>query len=125
MNFKKYLSTLSVSLLFLFTLSCSSFIKGNDLGWLNVYEGENSRSHVYRLVKDIDINGKVLTRGTSVRVIIVTDSDWLKVYAYRAAGNPLRDDRFLALYLFQSDFPNGKFERAYFQKEFSKVFVKK
>ncbi len=108
-----------------FMTACSSFVQGGDTGWLKEYEGGDSRGSVYRLLKKIDINGKVLPVGTSVRVIIVTDSDWIKVYAYRASGNPLRDDRFLGLYLFKSDFPNEEFNREYFQKEFSKVFLKK
>jgi len=120
---KKYIWAILIS--FVFSLGCSSFVKDRDAQWLRGYESRENFGPKFVLLKDIEINREKLMKGTVVRIITVTDSDWLKVYVYKATESALKSKRFLALYLFKSDFPNEKFDKATFERELRKVLLKK
>jgi type II secretion system-associated lipoprotein len=118
-------------ILFFFTLiqlivisGCSSFIADEDVEKLKVYESDNGTYQEYVLLEEIVRNGMVLAKGEIVRILIVTDDEWIKVYAYRASEGLLKSVRFLVLHMFDDDFPDSKFDREKFDLELGKIIAK-
>jgi len=88
-------------------------------------ELKNLENDKYQLVKDIvNNNAIVLQKGTIVRVMTVTSSDWIKVYAMADSENPVSAQRYLMLYLFDDDFPNKVFDNDAFKERLAKCAVK-
>jgi type II secretion system-associated lipoprotein len=79
----------------------------------------------YQLVRDIVNNNTViLPKGTIVKVMVLTSSEWIKVYAMNDLGDPVAVKRALMLYLFEDDFPNKVFVNDTFRERFAKFAVK-
>jgi len=88
----------SIALIFVLVLfsSCTHLIKDEDRAALKDFEKDK-----YQLVKDlVNNNAIVLPKGTVVRVMVLTSSDWVKVYAMDNSGDPVVVQRYLLLYLF-------------------------
>ncbi|MCL1865396.1 MAG: type II secretion system-associated lipoprotein [Spirochaetes bacterium] len=97
--------------------ACSSFIKDKDAdGITSKYqEGE------YILLEDLTRNNVTLPKNSAVKLLVETSSDWVKVYAYDSKEELLKSTRVLLLYLFDSDFPNEKFNQEFFDSEVNKM----
>lgn len=83
-----------------------NFVKNNKLKSL-----EKDYAGVYLLKKDISITpDDTLKAGTRVRLYFFSGSDSIKVYAYEA--NQRREEAVgkNILYLFETDFPDGKYD---------------
>lgn len=94
---------------------CTSFMIPGDAESLKPLE-----QGTYQIKKDIINNGLIsLEANTVVRLVLEVKDSWIKVYAYRAGEDLLVADRYLAIYLFQDDFPNKKFNREDFDKKFN------
>jgi hypothetical protein len=76
---------------------------------------------VYILKKDIDIEGKKLKKGDSVKIFITAGKEWVKVHAYPARANALKADRLLILYLFDDDFQLKHFTMNIFNEQLNAV----
>ena len=106
---------LIITFICLFIASCSSFVKKEEQELLKQYEAS-----AYTMQKDVTIGQNVLPRNTKVRLLILS-GDWIKVYALRYDDDILQQRRMLLLYLFQDDFPNGKFDVDVFQEKLYEV----
>lgn len=104
--------------------ACSTFIPDEEADKLKVYESVNGSFQDYILLEEVDRNDLVLKKGERVRVIIITDDECVKVYAYRASDDILKSVRFLILHMFNDDFPDGKFNREKFDQELGKIVAK-
>ncbi len=122
---KKMASLPILFLLFLVSTGCSSFVRDADSRFLTRYEKQNQSDIEYTLLKDVEINKDKLSKGSAVKVIVVADNNWVKVYVYRSSESILKSRRFLVLYLFEDDFPEKKFSRDIFDREFRKVLLEK
>lgn len=105
-------------------ISCSSFILAEDAEKLKVYESVNGVYEEYILLQDVERREMTLAKGERVRIMIVTDDEWIKVYAYKAAGDPLKSVRFLILHMFNDDFTDNMFDRQKFDQELVKIVSK-
>jgi type II secretion system-associated lipoprotein len=97
--------------------ACSSFIKDEDVNriTLKYQEGE------YVLLEELKRNDVSLPKNTSVKLLVETSSDWIKIYAYDSSEELLKSTRLLLLYFFDSDFPNEKFNQEYLDSELIKL----
>lgn len=105
-------------------ISCSSFIPEDDVEKLKFYESDQNVYHDYIMLKDVKINEFTLEKGTRVRIVISAGDEWVKVYAYKADEDVLKSNRILILHLFDTDFPENKFSREFFDKELALVIQK-
>lgn len=96
----------------------------DDVEKLKVYESANGISQDYILLQDVERNNMTLAKGERVRIIIVTNDEWIKVYAYKASDDILKSVRFLILHMFNDDFPESKFDREKFDVELAKIVAK-
>ena len=104
--------------------SCSSFIADEEVQKLKVYESDNGSYQEYVLLEETVRNGMVLAKGERVRILIVTDDEWIKVYAYRSSEDLLKSVRFLVLHMFNDDFPDSKFDREKYDLKLGKIVAK-
>jgi len=115
-------------LLLLFALaagvSCSTFIPDEQADMLRAYETGNGSASEYRMLQEVTVNDITLEKGKRVKIIIVAGDDWVKVYAYRAEEDLLKSIRVLILHMFDTDFPDKKFDRVLFEEALFKVIVK-
>jgi type II secretion system-associated lipoprotein len=112
----------SIALIFVLVLfsSCTHLIKDEDRAALKDFEKDKDQ-----LVKDlVNNNAIVMPKGTVVRVMVLTSSDWVKVYAMDNSGDPVVVQRYLLLYLFDDDFPNKVFDNDAFKERLAKCAVK-
>jgi type II secretion system-associated lipoprotein len=85
-------------------VSCSSFIKKEEIPLLREYEkGE------YIMKQDVKHGEYTAVKGQTVKLLVVTASEHIKIYAYPADKEMLKADRVLIIYLFEEDFPGNKF----------------
>jgi type II secretion system-associated lipoprotein len=102
---------------FLFMImACDVFVNKADVDLLKEMEKK-----VYILKKDIDIEGKKLKKGDSVKIVITAGKEWVKVHAYPARANELKADRLLILYLFDDDFQQKHFNMNIFNEQLKAV----
>ncbi len=107
---KKINSVLSLFILLFFALSCSSFVKEKEAEKLISYERSGDQFIDYILLQDVQVGDHLIKKGEKVRIIITVGGDWIKVYVYRAEEDLLLSRRNLALYLFEDDFPDKKYD---------------
>ena len=104
---------------FLFN-SCTPLIKTEESTALKDFEKDK-----YQLVNDlVNNNTSILPKGTIVRIMVLTSSEWIKVYAMDDSADPVSVQRYLMLYLFDDDFPNKVFTSDVFKERFAKYAVK-
>ena len=115
---KKYLGLFLVIGL-LSVAACSSFIKDADVErvTLKYQEGE------YVLLEDLKRNDLTLSKNTPVKLLVETSSDWIKIYAYDSKEELLKSTRLILLYLFDSDFPDERFNQEHLDFELRKLVI--
>jgi type II secretion system-associated lipoprotein len=108
-----------VSILLL--LSCASFIKDQDRPALLEYEkGE------YVLKADAGTPRNSIRKGQAVRLQVMADKDYIKVYAWPSGTDFLKAEKVLVLYMFEDDFSSKAFDRGVFEERlFAVMDVKK
>lgn len=82
----------------------------------------------YVMQTDLTVNAErhaELKKGDEVTLKVLTGSDWIKIYGYNAAIDPLLAPQVLLLYMFSTDFPNEKFSMPFFQDAFDRTIKKK
>ena len=109
--------------IFMFILlpSCSTFVKDNEADKLQLYERAGERFIDYRLLRDVEAGNQSIKKGEKVRIVINAGDDWIKVYVYRAEEDLLLSRRVLALYLFEDDFPDEKYNPGFFREKLHEV----
>ncbi len=104
----------------LLATACDVFIEKNYVDFLKQKE-----KGVYLMKKDVEADGKLLKKGTAVRLLVVTSKEWIKVYAYPERIDPLKAERLLVLYLFADDFEKKKFNPDFFTGRLQAVLAEK
>lgn len=79
----------------------------------------------YVLKKDVRVNERSLKKGREIRLVFAVGSDWIKVLGYPAEVPRLKADLVLLLYLFEEDFPGGKFDMTVFMKKLDQIVARK
>lgn len=100
---------------------CSSFVKAEDSEKLSLkYQAAD-----YMLLQDLKRNDKILPKDTSVKLLVLTSDDWVKIYAYNSSEELLNSNRLLALYMFEDDFPDKKYSEEYLDSQLLKIVKQK
>ena len=99
---------------------CSGrFVKREELKFLHEkYQGD------FILKKKVDVgNNETMKAGTKVKVYFRSDSESVKVYAYKA--NEPREQAMgkNIIYLFETDFPDEEYDRKIFLQKLDAVFL--
>lgn len=102
--------------------SCSSaFIKKNEIKNIKNYENKE-----YILKEDAGEGKRLLKKGEKIKLYIITDDDYIKVYCYPSKTDFVKAERTLLLYLFKEDFEKERFSSDLFEnKLFSKIELAK
>lgn len=102
-------------------VSCSSFIKDEQIERISVYE-----RYTYELKSDLEVYGKApLKKGTIVRLYLETSNDFVKVYVYPANESYLKSEHLLALYVFGDDFSDERFDETVFREMLDEKLIQK
>ena len=111
-----------IALIFSFsTWFCATpMLQDDEIATLN-----EAYSGVYVLTQDVDAGNSVTVRaGTKIRLYFKSGEGSVKVYGYHpdqsregAVGNNI-------LYLFEADFPEGEYDRAFLELKLNKVVRK-
>jgi type II secretion system-associated lipoprotein len=116
---------INIALIAVFVLillsSCSTFVKDKEADKLRSFERADDQFIDYRLLKDVETGNLSIKKGEKVRIVISVGGDWIKVYVYRAEEELLVSRRVLALYLFEDDFPDEKYNPAFFREKLHEV----
>jgi len=109
---KRMINIKSISLILavVITASCASFIRDEDAARFGDFEKKP-----YILQKDITAGDRNLAKGSNVKIKIVISGNWVKIYAVNTDIEPLKSERVLLLFLFDDDFPFGKFNMELFK----------
>ncbi len=118
---KKFKPLLLAFFVFCFTLSCSTLIKDKEAEKLRSYERAGDQFIDYILLQDIEAGNYLIKKGERVRILITAGGSWIKVYVYRADEDLLLSTRVLALYLFEDDFPDKKYDPVLFKEKLHEV----
>ena len=86
---------------------CSTFIKDEDSEKISL----KYQAGEYVLLQDLNRNDIIFPKNSVVKLIVLTGSDWIKIYAYNSGEELLASNRLLLLYLFDGDFPKEKFSQ--------------
>jgi len=104
----------------LFSFACSGrLVKREELKVLN-----QKYSKEYLLKEKADIgNNRSMKAGTRVKIFFRSDSDSVKVYAYRF--NEPREQALgkNILYLFENDFPDEEYTLKYLEEKIDKLII--
>lgn len=106
---------------FCFVLSCSTFVKDREADKLQSYERTGDQSIDYILLHDVKTGDYLIKKGDRVRILITVGGNWIKVYVYKADEDLLLSKRVLALYLFEDDFPDEKYDPVFFNEKLLEV----
>ena len=101
----------------LFSAGCSSFVPEEDSERISL----KYQAGEYVLLDDINRNNVIFSKGSIVKLLVVTGDDWVKIYAYNSNEELLSSARFLLLYLFEDDFPDEKFSQEFLDAELLKI----
>jgi type II secretion system-associated lipoprotein len=118
---KKFKTLLFLSALFFSALSCSTFVKEKEAEKLVKYEKSGDQFIDYTLLQDVKTGDHLIKKGEKVRILITVGGDWIKVYVYRAEEDLLLSRRNLALYLFEDDFPDKKYDPDFLREKINEV----
>lgn len=118
---KKINLVLLSSFMLCFSLSCSTFVKDKEAEKLQSYERTGDQFIDYILLQDVKTGDYLIKKGDRVRILITAGGNWIKVYVYRADEDLLLSIRVLALYLFEDDFPDEKYDPVFFQEKLHEV----
>lgn len=100
---------------------CSSFIPDEESDKIS----KNYQAGEYILLQDVNRNNQVFPKDSVVKLLVFAGDDWIKVYAYNSSDDILTSNRFLILYLFEEDFPDGKFSQEFLNSELMKIVRQK
>ena len=109
---KTIILKISVVLFLAFITGCATMIDKVHKTKIDEYEKK-----IYTLLNEEAVVGDPFKKGTKVKLIVVSGSDWVKVYAYDSSEDVLNAKRSLILYLFKEDFPTQKFELNVLEKK--------
>ncbi len=101
----------------LFSAGCSSFVPEEDSERISL----KYQAGEFVLLEDINRNNLVFSKGSVVKLLVVTGDDWVKIYAYNSNEELLASTRFLLLYLFEDDFTDKKFNQEFLDGELLKI----
>lgn len=101
----------------LFITGCSSFVPDEDSESITL----KYQAGEYVLLEDINRNNVIFSKGSIVKLLVVTGDEWVKIYAYNSDEELLSSTRFLLLYLFEGDFPDEEFSQDVLDAELLKV----
>lgn len=118
---KKFKPLLLASFIFCFALSCSTLIKDKEAEKLHSYERVGDQFIDYILLQDAKTGDYLIKKGERVRILITAGGSWIKVYVYKADEDLLLSTRVLALYLFEDDFPDEKYDPVFFKEKLHEV----
>ncbi|MES0488674.1 MAG: type II secretion system-associated lipoprotein [Leptospirales bacterium] len=106
---------------FLAFIACSpKFVKQDQ-----VSELEKKYTGVYILKKNVEVGiNEILKKGTKVRLYIVSGRKLVKVYAYPAKDNRESTLGQNILLLFETQFPEKKFNQEIFIKKLNEIVKK-
>ena len=82
----------------------------------------------YVMLTGVEVNPErnvVLHKGDTVALKIVTGTEWVKVYGYNTALEPVAAPQVLILYMYSTDFKDEKFFMPTFEEAFSKLLKRK
>lgn len=102
-------------------LSCSTFVKDKEAEKLRSYERAGDQFIDYILLQDAKTGDYLIKKGERVRILITAGGSWIKVYVYKANEDLLLSTRVLALYLFEEDFPDEKYDPVFFKEKLHEV----
>ncbi|MDH5716253.1 MAG: type II secretion system-associated lipoprotein [Spirochaetia bacterium] len=118
MNDKKITIFAGVFIVFTIFSFCSGrFVKREELNYFS-----EKYAATYVLKKEIDIgNNKTMKAGTQVKLYFISDSSSVKVYAYLPALAREEAVGKNILLLFESDFPDEKYDREFLEKRLEEI----
>ena len=96
---------------------CSSFVPDDDTEKITL----KYQAGEYVLLEDLNRNNVIFSKGSIVKLLVVTGDEWVKIYAYNSDEELLSSTRFLLLYLFEGDFPDEEFSQEVLDAELLKV----
>ncbi len=111
---KKIIIKLTVVLFLASVTGCATMIEAVHKTKIDEFEKKT-----YTLLNEEAVVGEPFKKGTTVKLVIISGSDWVKVYAYNSSEDVLNAKRSLILYLFKDDFPTQKFELKVLEKKLS------
>lgn len=82
----------------------------------------------YVMLADVEVNPErnvVLRKGDMVTLKIVSGTEWVKVYGYNTALEPVSAPQVLILYMYSTDFNGEKFSMPAFEEAFYKLLKPK
>ncbi len=101
----------------LFLSSCATFITKEEELQIKQYEKAE-----YILLEDTGEGERFIRKGEKVKLYIIVENDFIKVFCYFSKVDFVKAQRTLILYLFEEDFDKAKFNIDLFkEKLFSKV----
>lgn len=106
-----------------FALSCSSFVKDREAEKLQSYERTGDQFIDYSLLQDVKSGDYLIKKGDKVRILITVGGNWIKVYVYRGDEDLLLSKRVLALFIFEDDFPDEKYNPLFFKEKLHEVII--
>ncbi len=105
----------------LFITGCSTFVPDEDSERITL----KYQAGEYVLLEDINRNNVIFSKGSIVKLLVVTGDEWVKIYAYSSSEELLASNRFLLLYLFEESFPDKKFNQEFLDAELLKLVRQK
>lgn len=101
-----------ILVVFFIITSCGKFIRDEEIAFLKGYEGRE-----YKLKKDAGREDIRLKSGDTVKLIVKTGDDSIKVYCYSSKEDFLKTERLLIIYVFREDFTDERFDTGVFEKK--------
>lgn len=106
-----------VIIIAVFSFACDKFLSKETQKMLKEYE-----TATYITITDISAGNKSLKKGIKIKINLLIDKSWIKVYGYPAEVDELVADKVLMLYLFSDNFKDEKFNKELFDKQlFEKI----
>ncbi len=116
MQLNKNTWKISIILFLIFVITCSTFLREEQINGLKKYEEET-----FVMQKEVKIGENKLAAGQRIKLFIRAEKESIRVYAYDADVDILKSRRLLVLYLFNDDFKNKIFDNKTFEDNLFKV----
>ena len=101
----------------LLVTGCSSFIPDEDVERITL----KYQAGEYVLLQDLNRNNIIFPKNSPVKLIVLAGDDWVKVYVYNSSEELLASKRLILLHMFETDFPEEKFNQELFETELAKL----